>query len=107
MKKTLIGIMSFAPIVLFVVSIIMMVVGIVMSETSSEDAGLALAMISCVLMFVCVAVVWIDIIWFIIIVCRKKHWPTDKKVVWGLLVYLLNIFVFPFFWWNAIVKDNP
>ncbi|MBE5865494.1 MAG: hypothetical protein E7292_04655 [Lachnospiraceae bacterium] len=106
MKKTLIGIMSFAPIVLFAVSMIMLVIGMVMAETSGGDAGLALAITACVVMFICVAVTWVDIVWFIIIACRKD-WPTDKKVVWGLLVYFLNMLVFPFFWWNAIVKDNP
>ena len=106
MKKTIMGILSIAPIVLLALTFLMMIGGMVMTETASEDTGIVIVILSTVVAFVSVILTWVDIIWFIIIACKKPGWNTENKVIWGLLLYFFNVFVFPVFWWKYIRNDD-
>ena len=102
MKKTLTGIMAFAPLVLLVLTFVIPFAMI----AAGDDLGMGLGIFSMIVPVLCVLLTFVDIIWFIVIACRKSHWDTTQKVIWGIVLYCLNIVAFPFFWWLAILKDE-
>lgn len=104
MMKTLTAILSFTPIISMPLGFIMIFTGVIIGE-AGNDIGWIILILAYLLILAVVVVTWVDIIWFIIIVCRKREWTTDKKVIWGLLIYFLNVFVFPVFWWKCL-KDE-
>ncbi len=104
MKKMLTAILSFTPIISLPLGFIMLFAGVFIGE-AGNDIGWIILIFSYLLLFAAVIVTWVDIIWFIIIVCKKREWPSDKKVLWGLLIYFFNVFVFPVFWWKCL-KDE-
>lgn len=50
---------------------------------------------------------WVDIFWFIYMAIKNKQLDNNMKIVWCVLLYLLNIFVFPVFWFMVIRKEEP
>lgn len=98
MKNKVMGIMSVAPIVLLMLTCVLFGIGFSMSADAPE-AGVPLYITALIVELTAVAIVWINIIWFIILACKKQTWTSGKKALWCVLVYCLNVFVFPVFWW--------
>lgn len=104
MKKKLTGILAFAPIILFIASIILFAIvwinhGDEPEIVGSARIGLVIIVIGMVL---AVILTFAAIITFIIMACINKEFSASKKVLWVILLYLLNMFVFPIYWYKHI-----
>ena len=93
MNKVLMGLMSIIPMIIFVIYIMALIAG---SESMVLIGGLF-----CLLGLITL----IDTIWFIVYTCKQPQWPTEKKVIWGIVLYSFNFLVFPIFWWLYVRVD--
>ncbi len=105
MKKTLTCIAAFTPIVGVVLGFVLMIIGMFLTETPSESMGLVLSIAAFVMVLIGVIMCWVDIIWFIILAVKNPQLESTMKLVWGILLYMFNIFVFPVYWFMYIRKE--
>lgn len=102
MYKFFSGCMALAPFVLIALGI-----GVGFSSifvpTGADDYKIIFMFVSMALGLV---VGLIDIIWFAILAFRMPGWSKEKKIVWALLLYFVNIPLFPVFWWMNIRKRS-
>lgn len=109
MNKKLTCIASLAPIVGVVFGFIgMVIIAFAMEETEVAGAifGVGGMMVSFLLILIGVIMCWVDIIWFIVLTCKRKDWDTSEKVIWSIVLYMLNIFVFPVYWYLYLRTED-
>ncbi len=94
--------LSFAPIVLIIISF----VGLFGASGPSSEINPVLGTAYVLLTLVGVIIGWVDIIWFIVLTCRRKDWDVNKKVIWSIVLYLLNFFVFPIYWFLCLRTEE-
>ena len=100
MYKFFAGVMAFIPFVSIAVGLMVGFSGM-FTQTGNEEHKLIFMFLS---MAIGLLVGLIDIIWFAILTFRMPGWSKDKKIVWALLLYFINIPLFPVFWWLNIRK---
>lgn len=109
MNKTLTCIASLAPIVGVVFGFGgMMIIAFMLEDAETAGALLSVGsmMFSFILIFIGVIMCWVDIFWFIALTCKRKDWDTSKKVIWSIVLYMLNIFVFPVYWYLYLRTED-
>lgn len=94
--------LSFAPIVFIILSFVGLICGTDSSGEISPLIGISCVMIT----LLGVIIGWFDIIWFIVLTCRRKDWDTSKKVIWSVVLYLLNFLVFPIYWFLCLRTED-
>ncbi len=109
MNKMLTCIASLAPIVGVGLGIVMAIMVAFIGEGTGfagAIAGYGFIIGSFVFVLIGVAMCWVDIIWFIVLTCKRKDWDTSMKVIWCIMIYMLNIFVFPVYWFLYLRVDE-
>ena len=106
MKKALSCMLSFLPLVLIALSLILLLIfGIIFGEGT-------LTVIQTIFMFFLVAMELIGvllgltlIVVYIIKACKNPNISTGMKVAWCFIIYSFNIFAFPIYWFLYIRKE--
>ncbi|MBO4980321.1 MAG: hypothetical protein J6C84_00270 [Lachnospiraceae bacterium] len=107
MKKTIMGILAFAPIVLIILGfaiLFIMRMGVALDEPL-EGAAQFCGVLAVIFVLVAVALCYVDIVWFIVLACKNQRFDITQKVVWAIGIYMLNIFIFPVYWGMYILRD--
>lgn len=90
MSKKLIKYGSPLPLILLVASLVLIVST---ALTNSEDAALAIAIPMIICTFAAVVLCWFYIIYLMI--HAYKNLNSTDRMLWMILIYMLNVFVFP------------
>ncbi len=109
MKKILSCLLSFLPLVLFAISmffIFFMEISSLFWETTEPPFWFVfLAVFMVIFTLLMVIAVYAVMIYYIVIACRSPYLDTSMKALWCILLYLLNVLVFPVFWFVVIRKE--
>lgn len=101
MKHIGIGICSFLPFVSFFATLAVMISAAVSENPNDTVIAILVLPLSILTVLSCYAY----IIGFIIHAIKSRTLTTTQKCIWVLLVYLLNIFIFPIYYFKFIAKD--
>ena len=104
MKNKVMGIMSVAPIVLLLFTGVLFGIGFCIAADTPE-AGVPLYITALIVELAAVAIVWINIIWFIILACKKQTWTTGKKH-YGVYWFIALMFLYFLYFGGSIPKVN-
>lgn len=106
MKKVLGGIFSFVPLVTFVVF-----VGLFVDFYSTCDMDAVLTdaqMVYMIFIFIGIVVSVVStfavMIWELYLVKRNLNFTERQKIVWYVLLYCANMFVYPAYWYLYVHK---
>lgn len=88
MKKTLLFLLAFIPIIITVIGSILLV----------AQADSALALLGLIIIIFAVFIGSLGVIIFIIFVWLAKNLSIKQKIIWSIVLLLLNIIVFPIYW---------
>ena len=107
MNKTLSAILSFAPLVLLIIACAgLFITSFALGMDNELVGGARVAMI---LILICEIVAVIAtfgmMIWYIIKTCKNPNFTSGEKVLWVILLYMLNIFVFPVYWFMFVKNE--
>ncbi len=106
MKKALSCILSFLPLVLIALTLILFLVfGIFIGEGTLNVWQTIVMLFLVAMELIGVLLALVLIVLYIIKACKNPNISTGMKVVWCLLIYNLNIFVFPVYWFLYIRKE--
>lgn len=94
--------MSLAPMVF----IILAFAGLLAAPGSFDEVTPAVGITCLLIELLGVIICWVDIIWFIVLTCRRKDWDANKKVIWSVVLYMLNVFVFPIYWFLCLRTEE-
>ena len=108
LSKATLGIMAYTPLVSF-----LMTMGFVMFCSIMEEAGASIGseeevivIVGLLISFICVISAYVDMAVFIIRAGENRKLSVGEKVMWGVLMYFFNIFVFPIFWHVRVLPDK-
>lgn len=104
MKKKLTGVLAFGPIVLFAASIVMMMVFLEMHGAEETVTGSAtiLPSIALVMMVVSIILAVATALTFIIFSFMNKEMDMGKKILWAIVLCLINMMAFPLYWYTYL-----
>lgn len=110
MSKKTYGLLSFAPIGLYILSLILIGIGAGLAYTGLAEAVgndnlYVLAITAMVIAFIALILTYVVMVMLIVKACQNPHFTENKKIVWGLILFLLNMFVYPIFWYKYIYKE--
>ena len=108
MNKKIIGILSFLPLISFIIGYAgLFAANIVMGTKGAPDSLLATVMIiAMVFMLIAVISVFAIMIWFIILTCKNPNLSGGKKAMWIVLLYCCNIITFPIYYFKQIKNQE-
>ena len=92
------GIGSFLPGILFLIALVAAFIMMQQEGDISARYGLSLVLFVFLMVVLC---------WFYIItmmVDAANHCEGNEKIIWIILLYLINIFVFPVYWFVCVRK---
>ena len=92
------GIGSFLPGILFLIALVAAFIMMQQEGDISARYGLSLVLFVFLMVVLC---------WFYIItmmVDAANHCEGNEKLIWIILLYLINIFVFPVYWFVCVRK---
>ncbi len=99
MKKNLNCILAFLPIVCLVVGIALVIIASLVGAMVGEGFLLIICSIFSLLGFVIVVIgvlaCFAVMVYFGILVCKRKDIEVSMKVLWCVMLYFLNILIFP------------
>lgn len=99
--KYTLGIVAFiTPIVMIPLMIFLLYLALFQNSASANDSTL-LAFIFLIEVPL-VILTWAQIIGYMINSIKRTDFTSNQKVLWCILLYMLNIFVFPVYWWKHI-----
>lgn len=103
-KRVVTGFLAIAPSVIMIVGIILIYTLKFNAdpETMNEPlqgAALVISIIEIALIFLSAIGTWINIIVYIIMAAKNKTFEKTEKISWGIVIYLLNIFIIPVYWY--------
>ncbi|NQT72810.1 MAG: hypothetical protein HQ553_08560 [Chloroflexi bacterium] len=107
-KESVIGVLAFLPLLLLilVIALALMIPVDSFGELDKESREYrALEVLSPV--YYVVAVLLLSLIFNFILygIFKRDRVPEDKRILWAVLLVILNIFVLPVFWYHYIWKD--
>ncbi len=100
MNKRTLGIVSFVPLVLFIVSLGLVIAGVFVSRVSNAGAG-AIAIVAAIGVLTSVVLAYMAMMRLLSWACRESSF-TDDLQAWALIFYFLGMLIYPFFWWMYI-----
>ena len=107
MKKALSCILSFLPLVMIALTFIVLLVALLIFGEGTMSTGETILMIGLILFeFIGVALTFFMIIWYMIKTCKNPEFTTGMKVLWCVLLYCFNLFVFPVYWFLYVRKED-
>lgn len=106
MKKVLSCILSFLPLVMMALTFLVFFIAILIFGEGTMSSGESVLMIGLILFeLIGVALTYVIMIWYMIKTCKNPGFTTGTKVLWCLLLYFFNLFVFPVYWFLYIRKE--
>lgn len=99
MKKNLNCILAFAPLVCVIAGIVLVMISGIVGGIVGEGAVLVicsiLSILGFILVFAGVIATLVVMVYFGILVCKRKDIEVSMKVLWCVMLYFLNILIFP------------
>lgn len=99
-KKTL-GILSFAPLGLFIASFVLLFAGASMGIISNVGVWTSV-MIAIMGTVISLVLTYAAMIYLLSWACRQSIFKDEDLQTWALMFYFLTMFIYPFFWWTYI-----
>lgn len=108
MSKKLTAFLCWLPFVMmFLVLVPWMVTSIMMNAgVIAESTAIPILIIIMLFIFVWVASVWGVMIWLIVRTVKNSSMDTGVKVAWCFGLYMLNVIMYPIYWFVVIRKEN-
>lgn len=106
MKKTFSCIMSILPLIGIILSVGFAVVCLFVAEGVMSTGEVIVAIFFLALTLLSVVGTFAVMIWFMVKACKNPNLSTGMKVLWCVLLYCFNVFVFPIFWLVVIRKEE-
>ena len=100
MNKITLGIVSFVPLVLFIVSLGLVIAGTFVSRVSNAGAG-AIAIVAAIGVLASVVLAYTAMMHLLGWACGEASFKDDLQA-WVLIFYFLGMLIYPFFWWTYI-----
>lgn len=106
MKKALSCILSFLPLVMIAGTFIVLFIAILVFGEGTMSTGEIILMIGLILFeLLGVALTFFMMIWYMIKTFKNPGFTTGMKVLWCILLYCFNLFVFPVYWFLYVRKE--
>ncbi len=107
MKKILTCIASVVPLLGMGIGAIMAFGSIIfLGEMMEDPVTTVLYFLGLAIMMIGGLMCWVDIVWFIVIAVKNKKLSDMQKLVWGIVLYMVNVLAFPVFWFMVIRKEE-
>lgn len=110
MKKNLNCILAFAPLVCVIAGIVLVMISGIVGGIVGEGAVLVICSILSILGFILVfAGVIADLVvmvYYGVLVCKRKDLEVGMKVLWCVLLYFFNILIFPICYFVVLRKEQ-
>ena len=105
-KKALSCILSFLPVVMIASTLIVFLIAFLIFGEGTMSTGEIILMIGLLLFeLLGVALTFFMMIWYMIKTFKNPAFSTGTKVLWCILLYCFNMFVFPVYWFLYVRKD--
>lgn len=102
MKKIMSCLLSFSPLITLVVSMVLLfgtsIVGGIIGEQTVPWWLMIFMILATILAFAAVILTFVVMIMYIIKTCKNTELSAEKKVIWCIVLYFLNVFAYPVFW---------
>lgn len=106
MNKVLSCVLSFLPLVLFILSMVGLIVFAIVAGEGTMSVGGTIALIALFIFELITVVLTFGImIWYMIKACKNPELSTGMKVLWCALLYCFNMIAFPVFWFMYIKNE--
>lgn len=105
MKKVLSCIMSIVPMIFVFAGTMIISIASFVGNNVDIDTGLVMMIIGFVLMVLYLLLCWVDIAWFMYMMVKNPKIDSQMKIIWGILLVVLNIYTFPVYWFIYIRKE--
>lgn len=105
MKKVLSCILSFIPAISLFIAIVTIIVFSIKAETNVNFFDLYLVILMSALVILAVVSCYAVMIFYMVKACKNPNLTTGTKVLWCVLLYFLNIFIFPVFWFKYLKNE--
>lgn len=110
MKKVLTCIMSLLPLLTYGMTIVMMIPLCFMAEYIDMSSNDMMGKLILAALFVhlawMIAIMYFVMIRDIVTVCKNNEVKTETMAIWCVLLYFLNMWAFPVFWFMFDRKNN-
>lgn len=106
MKKGLSCILSFLPLVMIVLTFVVLFAMLIIFGEGTMTTGQTILMIG-LLIFELIGVIltFVVMIWYMIKTYKNPEFTTGMKILWFVLLYCFNLFVFPVYWFMYVRKE--
>ena len=99
MKKGLSGVLSFLPLVIIVLTFVVLLVMLFIFGEGIMSTGEMIFAFGLILFeLIGVILTYVVMIMYMIKTCKSPEFTTGMKILWCVLLYCFNIFVFPVYW---------
>lgn len=108
MKKVLSCILSFVPLVMYVALILLTIPVAIFAgaEVQGTEIVVLVAVIFVVVLSILFTVSTFGVmIYFIVLTVRSQNLDSSMKIMWCVLLYFLNVYFFPVYWFVYIRRD--
>ncbi len=108
MNKKIIGMLSFLPLISFIIGYVgLFAANVVMGMKGAPDGLLATVLIiTMVFMLIALISLFAIMIWFIILTCKNPNLSGGKKAMWIVLLYCFHITTFPIYYFKQIKNQE-
>lgn len=105
MKKAMSCLLSFLPGITLLISFISVFAITIMGADTMSTGETVLALLMVLIAFVAVILTYGVMIFYIVKACKNPALSGGMKALWIALLYCLNVFVFPVFWFMYIKNE--
>jgi len=98
---------AYAPIVFLVLGVVLLLVsGTQTVGGMLTGTGQIISTLAIVCTVLSVVITYISMVIFIVAACKNPVFSTGKKVFWGIMLYLFNMFAYPVYLHKYILKEQ-
>lgn len=105
MKKVLSCILSFIPAISLFISIASAIALSLKGDTYIDPSDMYLVVLIFAITILAVVSCYAVMIFYMVKACKNPYLTTGTKVLWCVLLYFLNVFVFPVFWFIYLKNE--
>ncbi len=106
MKKGLSCVLSFLPLIIIVLTFVVLFGALMIFGEGAMSTGQTIFMIGLILFeLIGVILTYVVMIMYMIKTCKNPEFTTGMKILWCVLLYCFNIFIFPVYWFMFLRKE--
>ncbi len=106
MKKVLSCMLSFLPLGMIVLTMVVFFLSYFIIGEGTMTTGETIFMLGLILFeLIAVVLTFALMIWYMIKACKNPEFSTGIKVLWCVILYCFNIIAFPVYWFLYIRKE--